>query len=375
VVNRQTHVANSRLGVNSAGAVFVAWVDDHTGNREAYLRVFENGAWHDLGGSSVGNGVSATPEESRLGGLAFDAEGRPLIAWTDRSATVYLKRWTGSAWEPMGLSTQGSGISDGGGVWWPALTSDSAGRPVVAWEATGNGGSSIYLKRWSGTAWEEVSGSASGYGVSGAPAEARLVALAGGMGNTLHLSWQLDADSLSSGIRYAFFDGQAWSALTDPSRNVSPPGQNASRPGLVLDGSSRPVMVWEATRPSGSAVYLARWDGTGWRGFGGSDAADGVSMGQSSASNAGVTIGSQGELIVVWNTNEVNDVNVYLKQWAGGAWSGLAGSSAPGGISRGTLPAQYPSVQAAGSKVYVVWEQSLPDGFSTVYLKELSLDR
>lgn len=45
-----------------------------------------------------------------------------------------------------------------------ALALDSAGLPVITWEDTASG--EVFLLRWTGTAWEELSGSASGGGIS-----------------------------------------------------------------------------------------------------------------------------------------------------------------------------------------------------------------
>ncbi len=57
-----------------------------------------------------------------------------------------------------------SGV-DGGGM-------DAGGvvaMPVVAWQDGAGGDQEIYLRRWNGTAWEELDGSASGGGVSNTP--------------------------------------------------------------------------------------------------------------------------------------------------------------------------------------------------------------
>src|SRR5690349_21869397 len=47
--------------------------------------------------------------------IAMTADGRPVIAWNDDgsgSAQVYVKRWTGTDWQEFGQSATGAGASD-----------------------------------------------------------------------------------------------------------------------------------------------------------------------------------------------------------------------------------------------------------------------
>jgi hypothetical protein len=57
-----------------------------------------------------------------------------------------------------------------------ALALDAAGRPSITWEDGASG--EVLLLRWTGTAWEELSGSASGGGVSHSAAPSSHPALA-----------------------------------------------------------------------------------------------------------------------------------------------------------------------------------------------------
>jgi len=58
------------------------------------------------------------------------------------------------------------------------LALDAAGRPVITWEDSTSG--EVFLLRWTGTAWEELSGSASGGGVSHSAASSHQPSLAVG---------------------------------------------------------------------------------------------------------------------------------------------------------------------------------------------------
>lgn len=132
------------------------------------LTVLANGGWSELGGSASGGGISNTPDSSRGTAIALDGLGRPVAAWKDMSsgrAQAYLKRWNGSAWVELGGSASGGGVSNTpeGSIGDLAMAIDGAGNPIVAWAADRE----IRLLRWNGSAWVGQGGSGSGGGVSG----------------------------------------------------------------------------------------------------------------------------------------------------------------------------------------------------------------
>ncbi len=64
--------------------------------------------------------------------MMLDGQGRPIVAWGAWRAgegagnRVYLKRWTGAAWAPIGADV----FLGAGGH--PALALDRSGAPLVA---------------------------------------------------------------------------------------------------------------------------------------------------------------------------------------------------------------------------------------------------
>jgi hypothetical protein len=90
--------------------------------------------------------------------LELDAEGRPYVSWTTNengSGFVYVRRWTGAAWEPLG--TRLAGVSSVTPADSPSLHRDPQGRPVLSFtQGRSWGDSRIHLLRWNGEAWETL---------------------------------------------------------------------------------------------------------------------------------------------------------------------------------------------------------------------------
>jgi hypothetical protein len=137
-------------------------------------------------GTPSGNGGLAPQISPEQPAVALDLAGRPAVAYRARANTfnVFVVRWNGTTWEELGGSGDGViqspaaaepavAIDDTGRplVAWTAATAPSVallptGEPAVAWEDVSSGAREIYLQRWSGTAWVEIAGSASGGGLS-----------------------------------------------------------------------------------------------------------------------------------------------------------------------------------------------------------------
>ena len=156
--------------------VFVAWSDslemnsDDLFTNNIYLRRWDGDSWEEMNGSFSGHGISKTEGESYRPSLAISPDGRPVVAWEDNTKgnfEIYLKEWDGDSWEAMNGSTSGGGVSGTAmPSKWPSLGIGSNGLPVVAWQEARTDDIEVYGKRWDGSSWVEMNGSASGGGIS-----------------------------------------------------------------------------------------------------------------------------------------------------------------------------------------------------------------
>ena len=133
--------------------------------------------------------------------LVLDSSGKPVVAWTESDGTsynIYVKRWDGTAWQQVGATFLDANPDQNARE--PAIALDSSGKPVVAWTETDGTSNNIYVKRWDGTAWQQV-------------------------GATF-----LDANT----------------------------NQNAFSPSMALDSSGKPVVAWRESDGTSTNVYVKR---------------------------------------------------------------------------------------------------------------------
>jgi hypothetical protein len=94
--------------------------------------------------------------------MALDENGRPIVAWTESingaPGDVRVRRWNGTAWEDMGGPL--SGVPGSTRTEVTALAVDGSGEVLVAWSERVDDADhfSIYVRRWTGMTWEPLEG-------------------------------------------------------------------------------------------------------------------------------------------------------------------------------------------------------------------------
>jgi hypothetical protein len=269
------------MGVAPNGTPYITWQDSTSGNREIYVRRWNGTNWEEVGVCSAsGGGISDNNGDSYSPSIAIAPNSAPLIAWDDWSAgdaEIYVRRWNGSMWEEIGPgSASGGGISNNNDYSGrPSIAVASNGTPYIAWEDTSSGNRQIYLRRWSGSIWEEVG-----------------------------------ADSASSG---------------GISNNSGESGYVSAA--IAPDGT--PYVAWDDDSSGNWEIYVRRWNGSSWEEVGtGSAAGGGISANGGVSWNPSMAVGPNGIPYVVWQDDSDGDTEIYVRRWNGSSWEEVGSSSA-----------------------------------------------
>jgi hypothetical protein len=394
------------LAVDSLGTPVVAWLDDmdRPGTSQGwpiYLRQWSGTAWSELGAWPYGSGLSDTPRTSRMPALAMDASGVPAVAWLERTEAgpeqVYLKQWNSAAWTGLGGSASGDGLNppgrlNDGGL---EVEIDGSGRPIVAWSDTASvrvrqwdgsawvglagsdtgvaagrepglsvrasdgavfltwvgtdaGTPQVYLRQWDGGAWVELSGSASGGGISqnqGAGADAEWPRVRVDSIGRPVVAWGAYPGNPSHAVYLKRLEGGAWLEVGASATGGGIGDSWTGGVSLAVDSQDRPVVAW--------ANEVVRWDGTAWTQLAGS----GMPFATSSPvfRPVEVAVDGQDRVVVAWEANETVQWQVHVARWDNGVWSDIAASNQEGGVSNSAGPALDVALAARGSRVCVAW--------------------
>lgn len=362
----------------------VAWTDADPvgGDREIYFRERQGSAFVELAGSASGGGLSANAGSSQSPSPAYNAAGRPLVAWQDQAdgdPEIYVRLFDGTAWVQLAGSATGGGVSANGSASVdPSLAINPvSGQPGVAWTDTLAGDPQIHFREFDGTAWVERAGSASGRGLSNTTAEAVEPSIAYDTAGRVYVAWS-DASNGNREIYLKRLEGGAWVALGGSASGggVSNTPTPSRSPSLAMTDSGQPVVSWEEELPDGNSEIHARtFDGVGWREFGaGAATAGGVSDTPMDSWTPSLA-GAGGRFFVSWGdaSDPEGDAEIYGSYYENGAWREIgARSTFGGGISNNTGISTHPCSGIGGGYLYVCW-QDLSSGNAEVYIRRLLL--
>ena len=215
-------------------------------------------AWQPLGDS-----LDTDPlNDAKFSSIARKSDNRPIVAWTEQITTsdynVYVKERVGSTWKSLGAVDKVAGnFTTSASI---AVRSDN--RPVVAFTESSNGNSliDVFVRRWNGTSWLDIGGALSNNHLDINP---KLVL---NNTNTPFVAW-ISCPSSGCGLYVKKFNGSTWVGL-DGSAAPLPLATALSASAtveLVLDSLGNPVVGWTEAIASGYTLRLKRWNGSSWQ--------------------------------------------------------------------------------------------------------------
>jgi len=342
------------------------------------------GMWFEMGaGSASGGGISNNTGNSVSPAIAGDSAGNPIICWRDYSggqAQVYVKRWNGDAWVPMGVnSASGGGISNSPrGSRDSAIATDPAGNPIICWRELADQNNEIYVKRWDGSAWVEMGpGSASGRGISADDSNSAFPAVATDSSGKAIVCWQSQWEGAID-IYVKRWNGSAWVEMGTGSASgagiISDTVWESGFPAIGTDADGKPIICWNAvgfTAGEDVEIYVKRWNGSAWVEMGaGSGEGGGISNNSGESAYPVIATGPDGNPIICWEDDSDGLVNIYVKRWNGSAWVEMGvGSASGGGISDCSLGAYYPAIATDSYGDPIVCWSDDSDGYRNIHVK------
>ncbi len=285
------------------------------------LRRWDGSQWAGLGGSDLPAGLTASTVTALEPSIALTSAGEPVVAWIDgvsnqwldQGDAVYVRRWSGTAWEALGISGTGSGL---------AVSAVAAREPVsievgsgdqvfVSWtDLAGN----FVMRVWTGASWSDAESLTPGPGTDGDA----ILALGPG-GSSPYVAWRED-DRFAVHRRLA---PATWQGILNPRES------GAWYPGIaafdvVVDSADRFGFSWlpsvGANQASLHSLYHLRFDGAGWDELGqATSSGDGLGPGARSV----VRVASDGRTVVGYQVWSADGCAVRVQLWDGATWQAL----------------------------------------------------
>jgi len=343
-----------------------------------FLRTHATPYWQEVGtGSASGGGISSNSGNSEVPSLAIAPDGTPYVAWEDWSSgngEVYVRRWDGSAWQEVGAgSASGGGISNSAeDAYFPRVAVAPDGMPHVVWADDSNGNEEIYVRRWDGSVWQEIgAGSANGGGISNNSGRSWYPGIVTAADGSVYVVWY-DQSSGSNQVYVLRWDGDTWQSVGEGSATgsgISSSIGNSFEPSVAIAPDGMPYVIWRDNSVGNYEIYMRRWDGAVWSEVGpGSASGGGISNNDSLSVSCAMAIAPDGNPYAAWRDGESNN-DIFVRRWEGSAWQEIGtGSASGGGISNNSGDSGSPSVAIASDGTpYIAWHDD-DSGNDEIYI-------
>ncbi len=363
---QQLSGGNYDAAIAADGTIYVVYTTELSGPR---LMAHDGTALRDYG----------TPAGGDLNLLELDSMDRPVVGVVS-GADLSVWRLEGASWvEAADTFTASDGyVHD--------LVLDSADRPVALYGAAYATRVVLYVSRWDGAAWQPVGGEIRVSRTDHVLRGARLAMRSDDNPSVVYEHGPLTA--LTHTPRAAYFDGTVWVSEEVPLAAPNDPRATGRRT-LAVDETDASLFGYLDSTATGSPPAVTRWDGStwglvsdGWLGEGGgsppslaSDGMEGVLAAFSRPTPSGTetivqkltggawarvgdtvteaaiaptrqVLAAQGDQAVfVWDSSIAG---LWLTRFVDGAWQPLGSGSASGGALSDT-PSESGSVQLAAN--------------------------
>jgi len=351
-----------------SGNPIVAWSEDLSGIREIYMKRWDGNNWVEVGPNSAsGSGLSSTGGDSAVVDVALIAptspyyEGNPIVTWQENHQNAPVKMYNGDSWMDVGSPLGVAGI-----VYGPSIGINWGGDPIVAFEAHLSGYYQIFVRRWNGSSWVDMSGSPNGISNNTATSGWPEIAM-DGVGNPI-VVWN-DNESGDREIFIKRWNGSSWEEMGVNSASAGGISDNAGdsrRPVITTDSNGYPIIAWADDTSGDYEIYVKRWNGSGWEDVGSdSSSGGGISNNEGVSRSPSISIDRNDNPIVAWHDDSSGNNEIYVLRWDGEEWVELTSNSATGGgISNSSGDSLQPSiaVDQDGSPV-IAWSDNSSGNF------------
>ncbi len=374
---RYTVTTSRSTALDANGNPMVVWTEYEATSTNVYAKRWNQtlNQWEAMGTQPLD--LNSGKNASSIS-IAVDSSGKPFVTWTEDSIAfgfeVYVKSWnaTTNQWEQLGGALDVSpNISPDGFVFSPRIAVDSSGKLFVAWVQIVLGSRNLYVKSWNATTstWEQLGGTLD----MNVTKIAVVPSIAIGSSGNPVVAW---SETDAAGIYNIYV--KSWNATTSTwdsigsSLNVNT-ALDADVPSIAINSSGNPIVAWSEDDGTNSYnIYVKRWSATTstWDSLGTTVDVDETK----NAYSPSMVLNSSGNPIVAWSEyldNITTIGNVFVKQWNAttSTWESI-GTTTLNVDSANTT--ELPAIAINSSnKPVVAWQEEV-SGNANIYVKRLN---
>lgn len=210
-------------------------------------------------GAMLGGALNASPGEAAAQStIVIAKDGKPVVAWRER-AMIHVKKWDGTAWQPLGAALDRDPEQNGQ---LPQLVATRDGSIVCFWREYVGGHERLFASAWSGSEWAPLGAEMN------APATHVVEYAAADSGGGAAVVFIERDDDNGTRLVVRRWNGTAWQQLGGGALNAVAGSEVREPPAIAPLAGNDLAVAWLERVPAGPLeLHLRRWDDktNGWR--------------------------------------------------------------------------------------------------------------
>jgi hypothetical protein len=237
------------------------------------------------------------------------------------------------------------------------------------------GYSNIFVKRWNGLVWEEIDGSATGFGISSGFDSLQPSIDISDDGNVFVTWYGYDEENPPQIYVKAWMGDDHWAAVgfgSDSGGGVSNTSSDSYYPTILVSSTDVVYIAWVETPANTYAepeIFIRKWDSALWEEVSpGSAQGEGLSQcGELSCDSPAMAISPDGKLYITWDTYSLENLpgegEIRVLRLNETTWEEVGDGSATSGISNTIGHSNSPSIAINSDGVpYIAWGEITSTG-------------
>jgi len=246
------------VAVPEPGRPVVAFSHAKDGVTLVFVWRWTGSEWEPMGPPHTGNELGATSPALALGksGTLYLS----LLGITNGPYNIYVARWDGTSWDYVGDSVNGTIHVGSASVAFSIVGND---RPHIAWPVLASGGSHVLVRRWSGSVWEDA---APGVRFNAAASTSDPSLAVDASGTPYAAFAEFETNTVAD--RAARYNNGTFEALGAPFSRAMDPTLGATTPAIAIDAAGRVVLVSKVVEQGFAALAVRRFEANAWKTLG-----------------------------------------------------------------------------------------------------------
>jgi len=286
----------------------------------SYYRIFKS----EYRGGVWTNPVLLTDNISPGGTTAYDPQvamddnGNAIITWRQSDGAnyqIFMSEYRNGVWtNPTSLTDNIS--PDGQSAFGPQVAMDNNGNAIITWYQSNGTNEHIYKSEYRGGVWHHPTDLTDSISQDVWSANASFPQVAMDDNGNAIITWQQDDNVPKTQIFKSEYRGGVWHNPLNPSDNISPNGQNASSPQVAMDNNGNAIITWYQSDGSYNQIFKSEYRGGVW--YNPSNLTDNISPDGQNAYNPQVVMDNNGNAIIVWYQSDGSKAQIFMAEYRWG---------------------------------------------------------